>query len=98
MLQVFAIQLLCRVERRVLSVQATGHALADDEGTASRAVVCATAVIPDAPPELGEDQDDDLIRRLVLFQVLHKRLQSTGELPYQPWVRWYLSGVRVIAA
>src|SRR5512145_1497257 len=79
MLQVLAIELRCRVQGRVLGVQPAGHARADDEGAAPGAVIRTTAVIPDAPSELGEYQDNHLIRGTVLFQILHKRLEGTGE-------------------
>src|SRR2546426_499098 len=98
MLQILAIQLLCWVEGGVLGVQPTGHALADDEGPAARAMIRATAVISDAPPKLGEDQDDDLICGIVLFQILHKRVQGPGEFAHQPWMRRDLSGMRVVTA
>src|SRR2546428_14139850 len=61
-------------------------------------MIRATAIIPDTPPELGEDQDDDLICGVMLFQVLHKRVQGTGEFAHQAWMRRDLSGMRVIAA
>ena len=35
---------------------------------------------------------------MVLFQVLHKRVQGTGEFAHQPWMRRDLTGMRVIAA
>src|SRR5215813_3529370 len=97
MLQVLAIQLLCWVQGRVLGIQPTGNSRAKDESAATRTVIRTTAVIPDAPSELGEHQDDDLIGGIVLFQVLHKRLQGTGEFPDQPWMRRDLAGMCVIA-
>ena len=45
-------------------------------------MIRATAVILDAPSELGEHQDDDLICSIVLFQILHKRLEGSGEFPH----------------
>ena len=68
MLRILAIELLCWV-RTGTRVAARRNSRADDKGAATRAVIRATAVIPDAPSELGEHQDDDLIGSIVLFQV-----------------------------
>src|SRR5262247_1407006 len=97
MLQVLAIELLCWVQGRVLGIQPAGHTRANDESAATRAVIRTTAVILDAPSKLGEHQDDDLICGIVLFQILHKGMESTGEFPYQAWMCWDLAGMRVIA-
>src|SRR5215831_16039040 len=97
MLQVFVIQLLCRVKGWVFSVQPAGNSRAHNKGAATRAMIRATAVILDTPSELGEYQDDDLICGIVLFQVLHKRFESAGEFPHQPWMRRDLAGMGVIA-
>src|SRR5262245_40758777 len=69
MLQVLAIQLLCRVQGRIRGIQAAGNSCANDESAATRAVIRTTAVIPNTPPKLGEHQDNDLIGDIVLFQV-----------------------------
>src|SRR5712691_9378531 len=61
-------------------------------------MIRTTAVIPDTPSELGEDQDNDLIRGVVLFQVLHKRVQGAREFSHQAWMRRDLTGMRVVAA
>src|SRR5215471_1905848 len=98
MLQIFVIQLLCWVKGRVLGIQPAGHTRADKKGTATRAMIRATAVILDAPSELGEHQNDDLICSIVLLQILHKGLEGSGEFPYQPWMRRHLAGMRVIAS
>src|SRR4051794_10998594 len=96
--QVFAVEPLRRLERWVLGVQPALHVVADDERTAAGAVVGAAAVVFDPPAELGKDQDGDVVRRVVLAEVLQEGSQRTGQFGEQLRVAGQLLSVVVVAA
>ena len=96
-LEVLAVQPVAGRDRRVLGVEPALDVLADDEGAAARTVVGTRAVVLHPPPELGEDEDRDLIGGVVLAQVGHKVGQRAGHVAQQRGVLLRLVRVRVPA-
>ncbi len=75
-----ALRQVFRLPGRILAILPTLHRVADHKGHATRAVVCARAVIAHAPTELGEQEHEHIIGGMVFSEVSEEGFDGRGHV------------------
>src|SRR5215831_15427190 len=75
-----ALNQLFRFERWILTVVTTFDLVTNDEGWSGCTVVRPRPVVVDAPAELREQQDDDVVGVVVLAKVRRESLEALGHV------------------
>src|SRR5579859_6966551 len=81
--QVFAVQPLSRVERRVFGVEPAFDLLADQESAGAGAMIGSTSVVSDPATKFGEDEHHDFVGGAVLREIVEERLDCRRQLTKQ---------------
>src|SRR6266699_1590806 len=75
-----ALQLIINLQGRIRAVHPTLHRVADDKSHAAGAMVASRAIVADATPKLGEDEQHGVVRTAMLLQVVHEAPDSASDI------------------